>query len=260
MTAWRTLQRAAGGFSRRSRRWLKVGRRRTEIRRGTLKRAPHPESGVTLIELLIAITLVATLSVGMLMAMRTSLITLEKTDARLQANRRSMSVQQILARQIGGVIPVRGACVPIFNGSEQTLRLVSTYSLAEGARGYPRILEFQVIPADGGGVRLIVNEFLYTGPVSTSLICGDSPLVQATPQSFVLADRLAYCRFSYHEIIPESMIEGRWLPMWNQINLPSAVRVDLAPLVVDPARLPLLGVTVPIHINRDVLGPYVDQQ
>ena len=38
--------------------------------------------------------------------------------------------------------------MPIFNGNDQTLRLVSSYSLAEGARGYPRVIELQVLPAE----------------------------------------------------------------------------------------------------------------
>ena len=148
--------------------------------------------------------------------------------------------------------------MPYFNGTAQTLHLVSTYSLAEGSRGYPRVLEFQVIPADGGGVRLIVNEHLYSGPASTAPFCA-SP-AQATPQSFVLADRLEYCRFVYHEMIPESPAAGNWIPSWNRPNLPSAVRVEMAPLVADPSRLPVLNVTVPIHTTREVGAPYEDFQ
>lgn len=228
-----------------------------------MKRRSTSESGVTLIELLIAITLVSTLSVSMLMAIRTSLITLDKTDARLQSNRRVMSVEMILSRQIGGVIPAIAECggrAPVFKGNEQTLRLVSTYSLAEGARGYPHILEFQVVAAEGGGVRLIVNETLFTGPASTAPFCAGGILVpaQAGPQSFVVADRLAYCRILYRDSNPDVPFDGKWLPVWNQPNLPSAVRVEMAPLAADPARLPLIGATIPIHITRDVLGQYVD--
>src|SRR5271166_3577858 len=76
-----------------------------------MKKMTRSERGVTLIELMIAITLVAMLSVGMLMAMRTSMITLEKTDARLQLNRRVMSAEQILSREIGGLMPVMGDCL-----------------------------------------------------------------------------------------------------------------------------------------------------
>jgi len=223
------------------------------------------QRGFTLIELMISITLVAAISAGMLMAIRTSLIAMQKTDDRLQSNRRVMSVEQILARQLGGVMPVMGACstggtVAVFNGNPQTLHLVSSYSILEGARGYPHLLELQVIPADAGSVRLIVNEFLYTGPLSTAPFCAGGIFSpgQATPQSFVLADRLAYCRISYQQRNQDSLMGETWLPVWNQTNLPAAVRVDMAPLIPDPARLPLVPVTVPIHINRDVNVQYAD--
>jgi len=227
------------------------------------------EAGVTLIELMIAITLVAMISTGMLMAMRTSLITLEKVDGRLQSNRRVMGMEQMLSRQIGGVMPVRGSCpnsggglapISAFNGTAQTLHLVSSYSLAEGARGNPRILEFQVIPAEGGGLRLIVNEYLYTGPLSLAPFCinGIFPPAQPRADSFVMADRLAYCRFVYRQRIPDAPRAGGWVPVWDQPNLPAAVRIEMEPLVPNPAQLPLVNVTVPIHITRDLNGQYVD--
>jgi prepilin-type N-terminal cleavage/methylation domain-containing protein len=56
----------------------------------------HSERGVTLLELMIAMTLVAGLSTGMLMAMRTSLLTYEKTAKKLESNRRFVKTQQIL--------------------------------------------------------------------------------------------------------------------------------------------------------------------
>jgi len=230
------------------------------------------QRGFTLIELMISITLVAAISTGMLMAMRAGLLTLEKVDARLQSNRRVMSVEQILSRQIGGVMPVTGDCsnlaggvtprVPAFNGGDQTLLLVSSYSMAEGARGYPRILQLQVIPSDRGGVRLIVDETLYTGPASIAPFCLERSFVpaQITPQSFVLADRLAWCHISYQEFLPQTPNLEKWLPLWNKPDLPSAVHVDMSPLAADAATLPLVSVTVPIHVTREVLNPYVDAQ
>ncbi len=217
------------------------------------------ESGVTLIELMIAITLVAALSTGMLMAMRTSLITLEKTDSRLQSNRRVMGVEQILSRQVSGVMPVAGSCAAFFRGTSESLRMVSAYSMTGGARGLPQILEFQVIPAEGGGVRLIVDEHPYFGPASLVPFCG-LPSAEIGKDSFVLGDQLAYCRISYRESMPDSVLAGKWLTNWDRPNLPAAVRVDMASLVPDRAKLPIVSVTVPIHITREVLAPYADQQ
>lgn len=223
------------------------------------------QSGFTLIELLISVTLVAAISTGMLFAMRSALIAYSKTDARLQSNRRVMSVESILSRELGGVMPVVGTCadntqMPVFNGNAQTLHLVTSYSMEEGARGSARVVELQVLPADGGGFRLIANEFLYTGPYATAPLCAARSFRAgvATPQSFVLADRLAVCWISYQDYDPNTHMGTNWLPSWIKPNLPAAVHVEMAPLFPDPARLPLLSVTTPVHVNRDVGVQYID--
>ena len=75
------------------------------------------------------------------------------------------------------------------------MRLVSTVSLDGAWRGQPQILEIFVIPgADGRGVRLVVNEIPYTGPMGAGKFCmGINKYIPAfaSPKSFVLADQLA---------------------------------------------------------------------
>lgn len=217
------------------------------------------ERGVTLIELMIAVTLVAAISTGMLLAVRIGMTTLQKTEHRVEANRRVVAANQILYRQLSGVMPVMGACGPFFHGDAQTMRLVSSYSIAQGSRGGPNILEFAVVPGNLGGLRLIVNETPYFGPSSTTPFCGQFvPPPQANPRSFVLADRLASAHFVYKDVIRDSVLTGPWLPTWIKPDLPGAIHVDLVPLVADAANLPLVSVTVPIHVNREVLAPYAD--
>jgi prepilin-type N-terminal cleavage/methylation domain-containing protein len=252
---------------------------------GACIRNPRSDRGVTLLELMIAITLVAGLSTGMLMAMRTSLLTYEKTAKRLESNRRFVKTQQLLSDQISAVMPVQGACpgdagqaivIPSFlSGSENTLRLVSSYSIAEGARGYPQIVEYRVIAEQRGSVRLVATERPYTGPQSTTPYCGGAlaPPVSAyefgaqsgAPDgaqpggSYVLAEHLAYCRFSYHEPYDQNrFIETAWLPLWDKPLLPAGVRIEMRPLVPDAGGLSVLGVTVPIQVNRDPRFVYVD--
>jgi hypothetical protein len=206
---------------------------------------------------MIAITLAAAISTGILMAMRTGLLTLQKVNDRLASDRRVLSVQQILQHQLSNAMPVIGQCgdsgpMFVFQGTDQTLHLVSSYSLTEGARGYPRVIELQVMPGDQG-LRLIANEAMYAGPQSVGPFClgGGFQPGRATPQSFVVADRLAYCRFSYKDVDPQSPKGGGWSAAWNKPVLPYAVRVEMAPLAGDPAHLPLTTVTAQIHITRD---------
>jgi hypothetical protein len=236
------------------------------------------QSGITLIELLIAVTLVSLLITGMLFAIRVGLVSMDRTNARLMSNRRVTSVERILRRQIADAIPVGAPCgsptgqkFSFFAGDQRSLHIVSSYSLQEASRGYPRILEYLVIPGQNGeGVRLIVNERFYPGAMGAGSLCGGmvpdagngSPgpqfaPIQVGPLSFVLADKLAYCRFVYRETLPPPEME-KWWPSWGRPLLPSAVRIEMAPLRFDPASLPLLSVTIPIHVNRDPLVKYGD--
>jgi len=229
------------------------------------------ERGVTLLEMLIAITLVAGLSTGMLMAMRTSLLTYEKTAKKLESNRHFVRAQQILSSQISAVIPASGVCpategpgipVPSFlSGSIDRLRLVSSYSIAEGARGYPQIVEYRVLAGDRGSVRLVAVERPYTGPQSMISFCTAAP-ASATPtaeSSYVLADHLAYCRFSYHEPYDQNrFLETPWLPLWDRPVLPAGVRFEMQPVAPERGGLSALGLTIPIQVNRDPAVVYDD--
>ena len=148
------------------------------------------------------------------------------------------------------------------------MRFVSSFSLEEASRGYPRILEYQVIPGQNNvGVRLVVNELLYTGPDSTGILCvGSRPgtesamyrPIEVGPQSFVIQDRLAFCRFLYQERLPPP--EGRrWLPLWVKPEPPSAIRIEMAPLEEDASRLPRLPLTMSLRVNKNPMWQYDDQ-
>ncbi len=244
-------------------------------------RASSIEHGFTLIEMIIAVTLVSLLAVGLLMAMHAGLSALGKSNDRLMSNRRVMGTQRILEQQFEGMMPVTADClggggppahVVFFEGQPESMRFASTYSLNEAGRGDPKILEFQVIPgADGAGVRLIVNERLYAGPLSAGAFCSGiapDPLtgqpapifvpIETGPASFVLADKLLGCRFEYREPIAPGTPQPRWVERWVKPYLPDAVRISLAPLDPNPGKLPLMTLTVPIHVTRDPLKEYVN--
>jgi hypothetical protein len=82
--------------------------------------------------------------------------------------------------------------------------------------------------------------------------------VQAGPNSFVLADKLAYCRFSYFTIPLDRTLLPHWTPQWTFSGWPFAIRIEMAPLDPDPSRLQPITVTAPIHIHRAPEIQYVD--
>jgi hypothetical protein len=238
----------------------------------------HSEAGVTLIEILIAVSLLSLLSVGMLMAMRIGFNTMEKTDAHLVQNRRVANSRKLIENEITGFIftraewrptPEVAQAVPFMQWDAQSMRFVTAYSLQDAWRGRAQIAALQVIPGDrGAGVRLIVNETPYTGPAQAgaSIVSIDergaarfAPILPGA-QSFVLADRLAFCRFSYLEPRYEAPFRI-WRPDWIQPQkLPLGIRIEMAPLDTTPAELHVATVTVPLTVNLDPGTTYNDAQ
>src|SRR5665213_1270517 len=97
---------------------------------------PNPRSGVTLIEILLAISLLSLLSVGMLISMRVGFNTMAKVDSRLVSDRRVSYARRIVEDEISGYMytaaifhptPESGRIVPFNQWEPQTMRFVTTY-------------------------------------------------------------------------------------------------------------------------------------
>jgi hypothetical protein len=241
----------------------------------------HAESGITLIEVLIAVSLLSLLSLGVLMAMRIGFNTMDKTDAHLLHNRRVANARNIIENELQGLMPTHalfhaqpqtGIYVPFLEFEPASMRFVTSYSLSEAWRGRPRIAALQVIPGDRGeGVRLILNETPYVGPSQAGALIAaiDQGLVRFAPivagdRSFVLADRLAYCRFSYLEsrLEPAKPVAVRvWRSDWPRpLVLPLGIRIEMAPLDKSPGELRVSTVTVALNINRNPNLGYSDAE
>ena len=250
-----------------------ISTRRAEARRRGGSPGPTSQcAGITLIEILIAVSLLSLLSVGMLVAMRIGLNTMGKTDAHMVQNRQVMNARQIVENEIGGFIytyadwrrdPHNIVRIPFHQWEPQSMRFVTSYSLEGAWRGRMQIAALQVIPGDRNiGVRLIVNETPYTGPaqagatiegIETDAATG-APLIHFMPiaagaQSFVLADKLAYCRFSYLEPHFEPPLRV-WRPDWVTASLPLGIRIEMAPLDNGPSELHMSTITASFHVNR----------
>jgi hypothetical protein len=237
---------------------------------------------MTLIEVLVAVSLFGLLSVGILESLRVGINAMERGNDRMMENRRAAYAARILQAELAGFMPELAVfrvspqsalqSMPFFQGEPDTSRFISTYSLQAASRGAPQILEFHVIPRDDNhGVRLIVNELPYTGPASTGALClgyamsepGSTvriPLfrpVEAGPNSFVLADKLAYCHFAF--LSARYLQPPVWVDHWTQFSWPIAIRFEMQPLDPDPSRLQPMTVTAAIHVTKDTTLNYADE-
>jgi prepilin-type N-terminal cleavage/methylation domain-containing protein len=232
------------------------------------------QRGITLLEVLIAVTLLSLLSVAMFLAMRIGLNSYERAGTRLMDNRRVAGAQRIVQDEIEGLVPVIATCASsaagpgpktlFFEGRPEVMRLVSTFSLNQGWRGQPQILEIFVIPGENGlGVRLVANETVYTGPLGAGRFCtGPRQFlpVDAGPKSFVLADKLAYCHFAYLSPAPALLQPPIWRDIWITETWPLAVRIDMAPLEPNPAAVQPISVVAPLNLHRNPAITYEDLQ
>jgi hypothetical protein len=217
--------------------------------------------------------LLSFLVLAIVVSLRVGLSAMNKVDTRLMSNRRVAGVERILEQEVAGIMPVTADCqsggegtiarIAFFQGEPQSMRLASSYSLQEGSRGLPTILEYLVIPGENNaGVRLVVNEHVYSGPRTAGLFCAPNGPgaqflpIQTGPTSFVLADKLAYCRFSFREQMPPPET-SRWVPVWTkQRFLPNAIRIEMAPLAPSAARLEPVTLTMPVHVTRLPMEEY----
>jgi hypothetical protein len=207
------------------------------------------------------------ISVGMLFALRIGLNTYGKTQSHLMDNRRVAGAQRILEDELQGMIPVVAPCggggrTAFFQGEPQTMRLITSFSLQGAWRGQAQILELFVIPGDNGGMRLVVNETPYYQPNQAGRMCtgpGHYLPVMAGPTSFVLADKLAFCRFSYLEQPLDHNAKPVWKALFAGRTWPLAVRIEMTPLDPDFSHLQPITVTAPIRIRRSLDVPYDDQ-
>ncbi|MEZ5354526.1 MAG: prepilin-type N-terminal cleavage/methylation domain-containing protein [Bryobacteraceae bacterium] len=126
-------------------------------------------TGVTLLELIIVITLLSLLTLGMAMTIgRRSIRWTEPADGCFPS-RRTVGAQRVLDQQVAGLMPVLFSCsgsagtgMLFFDGAPDSMRMVSSFTLEEASRGYPRILEYAAGSGNGLRVRLVVNESITT--------------------------------------------------------------------------------------------------
>jgi hypothetical protein len=82
--------------------------------------------------------------------------------------------------------------------------------------------------------------------------------VEASPSSFVLADKLRFCRFSFLTPDPRPFLPPLWKPAWSMPGWPRGVRIEMAPLQADISTLQPITITAPIRLRRDPEIPYAD--
>ena len=246
-----------------------AGARGSSLRLSVRRRRASNRAGLTLVEVLVAVTLLGMLSLGLVTALQAGVGAWQDSQEAMSLDRRIANANNLLHAELAGLVPILAEPppnranipqFPFFQGEPAAMRFVSSHSLAAGIRSGLRIVELSVIRAEKGQ-RLILNELPYRGPLSVGGFAVDSledrssfsgrrivfAPIQARADSLVVADQLAVCRFSYLSYPPDPEAPGEWLPVWTDTRkVPVAVRLELAPAKVD-ARLQPVTITAQVR-------------
>jgi len=169
----------------------------------------------TLIEVLIAITLITLIVAIVAGAMRLSYRMVQQGEKRLEETARLRATMRIVAAQLQSEIPqivdAAGIRKASFRGDNKRLQAATNYSLWNSARGYINI-EYRVEKDDRGKQNLYVKE---------------QPLGAAKGEDVMLIDGCDDISFEYYD--QKAGEDGKWSEEWtDEVHIPEKVRFHLA--------------------------------
>lgn len=201
-------------------------------------------SGFTLLELLIAMTILSLLATTALFGWRIAASAWQKANSHLQESRAILETNQLLLEQMSSVVFYRaltasGASELFFQGEPQTARFVSRYSLTDRASSGLYRIEYQIVEQTDGTKQLLLNEFPVRSRQELGALIVDSEttsdgkvLIFAPfahmARTRVLLEGLKECRFEYYEP-PLPSKPGIWKERWiaNTPELPRSIAIRL---------------------------------
>jgi prepilin-type N-terminal cleavage/methylation domain-containing protein len=137
----------------------------------TATRRDRTEEGFTLLEIIIAVTLVAMMSVGLWAILRISVTSWKRGSDAIDANQRSRSIFDLVKKQMTSIYgiytpfdPQSGvAPYPIFSGEENSMQFISLCSLRFQENPGLTMVSYDVVQDAHGNYALMEREARYLG-------------------------------------------------------------------------------------------------
>jgi general secretion pathway protein J len=202
-------------------------------------------AGITLIELLVAITLLGFVSLGLLFAMRVGIGAWQRGDARLAADRGVVTAGDLISAQLAGAQARNVGWGPreqrvaflLFDGAGDRLQFLTRYSVASRERGGSYLAEYWFEHNARNECRLLYNEYPFRNDNDATAVVeqlvpdrGGQMVVQyrsphAGPNTRILYSGLHDCAFEY--LIQPDDRPAFWGKFWpgDPRRLPRAVAV-----------------------------------
>lgn len=216
------------------------------------------ESGFTLLELLIAITLLAMMAVGIWAVLSISIRSWNRGTDAIDINQRHRSTFDMVQKQIASMYPLyapisnEANLMPsvIFNGTETSLRFISLNSLQLFDDSGLMFVSYEMDRDAEGNAFLAEKEIRYTGQLPD-----ESALSNA--KSISVFDGLLNCNFEYYDP-GDADNPAQWVVEWDGSTLnrlPAAVRMTM--IAQDPQAGTLnRQIIIPLHAQTNPLGSF----
>lgn len=193
------------------------------------RNATQSEKGFTLLEMIVAITLVAMMAVGIWSVFRTSLRAWSRGTEYIDASQRQRNVLDLVRKQIASAYPLMAPVEsvsavipsPIFNGTETSLRFVSLNSLRFHESPGLTLVNYEVTQDSQGAYILQETEERYLGWIP------DSESEIDPPGATALFENMSQCYFEYRS---NDENEDPWVPEWEaeeRGQLPEAIALTM---------------------------------
>lgn len=196
-------------------------------------RTTRDDWGFTLIEMIVALTLVAMMAVSLWGVLRVGIRSWQNGTQSIDINQRHRTVLDLVKKQIAsiyGLVPpvdplVGGAAYPIFAGNETSMQCISLNSLRFQEVPGLAMVSYDVVRDQRGNYALVEREAQYLGAYPGA----ESFSARADERSIVIFDNLVNFAFEYFD--PGSSDRpSRWVREWNAkelLRLPAAVSMTM---------------------------------
>jgi prepilin-type N-terminal cleavage/methylation domain-containing protein len=190
------------------------------------------ECGFTLMEILVAVTLVAMMAVGLWAALRVSINSWARGTENIDASQRNRSILDLVRKQMGSaygaIAPVdllTGATAyPIFSGSETSLQFISLCSLRFFENPGLTMVSYDVVQNAQGNYELIEREAKYLGMDPEQ----QDYFINSNERALTIFNNLESFKFEYFDPGSQTTSAG-WVSAWDPREtqqLPAAISMS----------------------------------
>jgi general secretion pathway protein J len=198
--------------------------------------------GFTLVEMMVAVTLVALMALLLWSVLRSSISSWKRGTESIDANQRHRTTLDLLEKQMASMYPLvplldlqlGTGVTPVFGGSASGMQFVSLCSFRFQANPGLTLVSYEVVRGSEGDCSLVERETRYLGGDPTqqaSYIPDDEPAT-------AILEHLDTLEFEYYD--PGTLeLPPKWIKEWNSVDqkrLPMAVSLTMVTRDANGAR------------------------